>query len=58
LLPQAGAALGLGLLAAERFLEFGDEILSLLVGTTFLFEVPGPVATHVSLKRSGETLRS
>jgi Kef-type K+ transport system membrane component KefB len=55
LLPQAGVALGLGLLAAERFPEFGGAILSLLVGTTFVFEVLGPVAARVSLKRAGET---
>lgn len=55
LLPQAGVALGLGLLAAERFPERGGAILSLLVGTTFLFEVLGPIAARVSLKRAGET---
>lgn len=55
LLPQAGVALGLGLLAAERFPELGGAILSLLVGTTFLFEVAGPIAARVSLKRAGET---
>ncbi len=58
LLPQAGVALGLGLLAAERFPEFGGAILSLLVGTTFVFEVLGPIATRVSLKRAGETPRA
>ena len=55
LLPQAGVALGLGLLAAERSPEFGGTILSLLIGTTFLFELLGPVVTRVSLKRAGET---
>lgn len=55
LLPQAGVALGLGLLAAERFPERGGAILSLLVGTTFLFEVAGPIVARVSLKRAGET---
>jgi hypothetical protein len=54
LLPQAGVALGLGLLATERFPEIGSTILSLLVGTTFLFELVGPVATRVSLVRVGE----
>jgi Kef-type K+ transport system membrane component KefB len=55
LLPQAGVALGLGLLAAEQFPERGAAILSLLVGTTFLFEVAGPIAARVSLRRAGET---
>jgi Kef-type K+ transport system membrane component KefB len=57
LLPQAGVALGLGLLAAERFPAIGSMILSLLVGTTFLFELVGPVATRVSLVRVGEASR-
>lgn len=57
LLPQAGVALGLGLLAAGRFPEIGSTILSLLIGTTFLFEIAGPVATRVSLVRAGEASR-
>lgn len=55
LLPQAGVALGLALVAADRFPEFGDELLSLLVSTTFVFEVLGPIATRVALHRAGET---
>ncbi len=58
LLPQAGVALGLGLLAAQRFPEYGSSLLSLLVGTTFLFEVLGPIATRISLRRSGEAGRA
>jgi len=58
LLPQAGVALGLGLIAAERFPEFGGGILSLLIGTTFLFEVLGPIATRIALNRSGESRRA
>lgn len=55
LLPQAGVALGLGLVASQRFPSFGPTILSLLVGTTFAFEVIGPIATRIALHRSGET---
>ncbi len=55
LLPQAGVALGLGLVAAERFPEHGPRLLSVLVGTTFVFEVLGPIATKIALKRAGET---
>lgn len=54
LLPQAGVALGLGLVAAQRFPEFGPDILSLLIGTTFFFEVAGPIATRIALFRAGE----
>jgi|GEM_PF-2569193 len=48
LLPQAGVALGLRLLLTERFPEVGNAILSLLVGTTLLFEVLGPSATRTA----------
>jgi Kef-type K+ transport system membrane component KefB len=56
LLPQAGVALGLGLVAAQRFPEYGTGVLSLLLGTTFAFEVFGPIATKVFLGKAGETL--
>ena len=49
LLPQAGVALGLGLLAVERFPDLGPDILSLLVGTTFAFEVFGPIGMRFAL---------
>lgn len=54
LLPQAGVALGLGLLAAQRFPDYGPQLLSLLVGTTFLFEVVGPIAARVALLHAKE----
>jgi len=58
LLPQAGIALGLGLVAAERLPEVGDELVSILVGTTFFFEVVGPLVTRAALASAGETAAS
>jgi Kef-type K+ transport system membrane component KefB len=55
LLPQAGVALGLGLLIAERFPEHGPSVLSTLVATTVVFELVGPLATRAALARAGET---
>lgn len=57
LLPQAGVALGLALIAAQRFPEAANKLLSILVGTTFLFEVLGPWATRISLRLAGEITR-
>jgi Kef-type K+ transport system membrane component KefB len=54
LFPQAGVALGLALIAVERFPETGRTLLSVIVGTTFIFEVIGPVATRLALGRAGE----
>ncbi|QDV64604.1 K(+)/H(+) antiporter YhaU [Crateriforma conspicua] len=55
LLPQAGIALGLALMVAERFPAFGAQILTTIVGTTFVFELLGPVVTRWQLQWSGET---
>lgn len=54
LLPQAGVALGLGLIVAERFPEFGSDVLSIVIGTTVVFEIIGPIATRMSLRHAGE----
>ncbi len=52
LLPQAGVAIGMALIAAQRFPEWGAEIIALTVGTTVVFEVLGPIATLVAIKRT------
>ena len=57
MLPQAGVALGLALMAAERFPEAGGEILSTVVGTCVFFEVIGPLFTRFALKHAGEIPR-
>lgn len=45
LLPQAGVAVGMALVAAEEFPELADTVLTLTIGATVLFEIIGPVAT-------------
>ena len=52
LLPQAGVALGMALVAARRLPEIGDAILSIVVASTVLFEILGPIAARVALERS------
>ncbi|MEQ6916253.1 cation:proton antiporter [Halomonas aquatica] len=42
LTPQAGVAMGMALLAAERFPEYGAVLLSAVVGSTLVFEILGP----------------
>lgn len=54
LLPQAGVALGLGLVFANRYPEEGGVVLQLLVATTVIFELFGPIAARISLVRAGE----
>lgn len=43
LTPQAGVAIGMALLAAERFPEYRDSILPVVVASTIVFELFGPV---------------
>lgn len=52
LLPQAGVAIGLALIAAGHFPEHRQLILNVVTSTTILFELLGPVATRVALTRS------
>ena len=54
LFPQAGVALGFALLAMERFPEKGKSVLPLIVGTTIILELFGPVVTRWHLRRAGE----
>jgi Kef-type K+ transport system membrane component KefB len=55
LLPQAGVALGMALLAAQKRPELAEMILTVVVASTVLFEVVGPVLTRIALVRMGET---
>lgn len=54
LLPQAGVALGFALLIQERLPDLGDTVLPLVIATTVLFELFGPLLARWQLKRAGE----
>ena len=54
LLPQAGVALGMALMAARRFPEIADVILPVVIGATVIFELAGPVLTRRAILWSGE----
>ena len=54
LLPQAGVALGMALMVKERLPELGATILPLVIGSTVVFELLGPVGTRYALRRAGE----
>lgn len=54
LMPQAGVALGMALVATQRFPDFRDIILPVVIGATVLFEVFGPVLTRRALILSGD----
>lgn len=54
MLPQAGVAIGMALLASQRFPEAADTILPVVLGSTVVFEMLGPVATRWALRRAGD----
>jgi Kef-type K+ transport system membrane component KefB len=54
MLPQAGVALGMALVAAQRLPTLGDIIIPVVVGATVIFELIGPMLTRLALRRAGE----
>jgi len=54
MLPQAGVAMAMALVTIQHFPQWGDQILSIVIATTVLFEVIGPILTRYALQESGE----
>jgi len=55
LLPQAGIAVGMALVAAQRFPERADVLLSVVLASTVVFEIVGPPMTRLALKRTKDS---
>jgi len=51
LLPQAGVAVGMALVAARAMPEYAEQIIALTIGTTIAFELFGPVLTLWAIRR-------
>jgi hypothetical protein len=58
LMPQAGVALGMALVAAQQRPDLGETILTVVIASTVLFEIAGPVLTRQALIRMGEVPKS
>jgi hypothetical protein len=61
LLSQVGVAIGLSLVVANDFGNLGEEganlavtVINVLLGTTLVTEVIGPMLTRFALRRAGE----
>ncbi|MGR8948879.1 MAG: cation:proton antiporter [Gammaproteobacteria bacterium] len=52
LLPQAGVALGMALVAHNNFPEIGETILAAVVLSTVIFELIGPLVTRHALTKT------
>ena len=54
IMPQAGVALGMALVAGNTFPALRDTILPLVIGSTVVFELAGPALTRFAIIRAGE----
>ena len=55
MLPQAGAAMGMALVASGQFPEFRQVLLSVVISSTILFELVGPIFTRKALSKYSNT---
>lgn len=52
LLPQAGVAIGMALVAANQFPEYRQVLLSIVISSTVIFEIIGPAFTRIALQKT------
>ncbi len=54
LLPQAGVAIGLSMIAQTVMPEFGTTIRTIILASTVIYELIGPVIAKTALVKAGE----
>lgn len=54
MLAQAGAAIALAALAAQRWPEVGIQLQAIILGSVVFFEIAGPIALRWSVLQAGE----
>jgi len=55
LIPQAGVAIGLSLIATQVLdAQMGAQIRAIILSATLIYELLGPVITKIALKKAGE----
>ncbi len=52
LLPQAGIAVGMALVASNKFPQYQQLLLSIVISTTIFFEILGPIVTRYALNQA------
>ena len=54
-MPQAGVAIGMATMVLQQLpLEYGQQIQTVILAATLVYEIIGPIATKMALKRAGE----
>lgn len=51
LMPQAGVAIGMALVASERFPDIAEPLLAVTIATTIAFELAGPFLAQFAIRR-------
>ena len=54
LLPQAGVAIGMALVASNQYPEYRQALLPIVISSTVFFEIFGPIFTRMVIRKSGE----
>ncbi|MDD3106818.1 MAG: cation:proton antiporter [Bacilli bacterium] len=55
LIPQAGVAIGLSLIATQILnVEMGSQIRTIVLAATLIYELAGPIITKITLKKAKE----
>ena len=54
LLPQAGVAIGMALVASNYFPAHQNVLLAVIIGATVLFELSGPIITRIAIEQASE----
>lgn len=52
LLPQAGVAIGMALVASNQFPQYRDTIIPIVIFSTIFFEIIGPIFTKMALEKT------
>jgi Kef-type K+ transport system membrane component KefB len=52
LMPQAGVAIGMALVASERFPHLAEKLLAITVASTIAFELVGPFFTQYAIRKT------
>lgn len=54
LLPQAGVAIGLAMVAKQQLPNLGGRLSTIVLGGVFVYEIIGPIAAKIAIQRAGE----
>ena len=52
LMPQAGVAIGMALVASDHFPQYREIIVTITIASTIFFEIVGPLMTQYALKKA------